>query len=131
MGHKSSYNSPPCVAIDCKCLESFDGSSEDWEESCDDWDDKQAIDEVELVAAVVVARLEHPVEEEAEGEEGRCHGVRVGEEAMSCWLVDELCPEHNGCDHTCHKADGADDDVQVGEVHLGPQVTPKAKEDKA
>ena len=129
-----AITSPPCVPIDSKRLESFYGSSEDREESRDNWYNKQAVDEVELVAVIVVeqlARLEHPVEEEAEGEEGGGHGVRVGEEAMSCWLVDELCPKHNGCHHTCDKADGADDDVQVGEVHLAPQVAAQAEEDKA
>ena len=46
-------------------------------------------------------------------------------------LVDELGPQHDGCHHTGDKADGADDDVEVGKVHLGPQVASKAEEDEA
>ena len=50
---------------------------------------------------------------------------------MSRRLVDELRPEDNGCDHTGDKADSADDDVEVGEVHLAPQVAAQAEEDEA
>ena len=113
-------------------MESFDCSSEDGEESRDDGDNKQAVDEIELVAVVgELGGLEHPIEEEAEGEEGGGHRVGVGEEPVGRRLVDELGPQHDGCHHTGDKADGADDDVEVGEVHLAPQVAAQAEEDEA
>ena len=50
---------------------------------------------------------------------------------MSRRLVDELGPEDDGGDHAGDEADGPDDDVEVGQVHLAPQVPAQAEEDEA
>ena len=53
---------------------------------------KQAIDEVELVAVVSeqVARLEHPVEQEAKREEGWGHGVREQGWELSFFYTEQI-----------------------------------------
>ena len=41
----------------------------------------------------------------------RHFGVRIGEEAVRCGLVDELGSKDDGGHHARHEADGSDDDV--------------------
>ena len=106
------------VSVDGKGLEPLDGGAEDREEAGYNRHDEEAVDEVVLVARVVEL-WQDPVQQEPQGEEGRGHRVRVGEVAVGRRLVDELGHEHNGGDDACDEADGADNDVEVGEAHLG------------
>ena len=68
LGEKESHASildgaetVPCIAIDCVRLKSFDGRPKNRKEARDDWDDEQAVDQVEFVAIVAwqITRFEH------------------------------------------------------------------------
>ena len=48
----------------------------------------------------------------------RHFGVRIGEEAVRCGLVDELGSKDDGGHHARHEADGSDDDVPSDVDHL-------------
>ena len=47
----------------------------------------------------------------------RHFGVRIGEEAVRCGLVDELGSKDDGGHHARHEADGSDDDVPSDADH--------------
>lgn len=122
------------VSVHGEGLKPFNGHSEDREEARDHRDHKEAVDKGVLVAGDIKdwRKGEDPVEEEAEGEEDRGEDVRVGEEPVSHGLVDELGDEDDGGDDTRHEADGADNNVEVCEIHVrtGPKEADEESQDE-
>ena len=61
--------------------------------------------------------LSDPIEEKSQGQERRCDCVGINKEAVRRWLVDELLDQDSKRDDAGDEADGAEDDVERGEVH--------------
>ena len=112
------------VPVHGEGLEPLYGHAQDREEARDHRNNEETVDKGVLVAGDVKGGVEgkDPVEEEAEGEEDRGENVRVGEEAMSHGLVDELGNEDDGSDDAGHETDGAHYDVEIRKIHVDTEA---------
>ena len=102
-----------------KHVEPLYGDSQDGEEARDNGDNKQAIEQFEMVATLLDDggdQADDPVQEEGEGEEGGGDGVGVGEETVRQRAVNELLDENHEGEDAGDEADAAEDDIKRGQL---------------
>ena len=100
-------------------MEPLYGDSQDGEEARDNGDNKQAIEQFEMVATLLDDggdQADDPVQEEGEGEEGGGDGVGVGEETVRQRAVNELLDENHEGEDAGDEADAAEDDIKRGQL---------------
>ena len=118
------------VAVHGEGLEPLNSHAQHREEAGDDRDNEEAVDEDVLVTRDLEYWREgnEAVQKEAEGQEWGGQDVGVREEAVRHWVVDELGHEDDGSHDAHDKADGADNDVKVGECHDGADAEERDEE---